>query len=818
MFDRLIQDFRYSFRKFSNSKVFSLVAVISLALGIGANTALFSIVKAVFFHSVPVEDSSSLVAIYTQNSRNPLMQGTSYLNYKDLRGAEGFKGIAVYAPADIGLSGGNAAAAEQVSADLVSGNYFEVLGVRPVVGRGFLPEEDQVEDAHPVAVIGYALWQKRFGGKSDILGQSISINNHPFNIVGVAPREFTGFSLLKPTQLWVPTSMWKHALSGINAFYFSTRASNMFRVVGRLKPGVSEAQAGESLKVQAAELRKNFPKENPSLQIWPIPLDQTRVDPNQRRVYAKVVGLLLGIVGLVLLLACTNVANLLLARTAARSQELSIRMAIGANRKRLIQQLLVESISIGAVGGLLGLGTGWLLLRLQWITRPPSIPLGFQVQIDWTVMLVCWALSLVCGVLFGLAPALRYSKTDLVAGLKSTSYFSARPNSKFGAGTLLLVSQTAIAMIAVVAAGLFVKSLLHARQISPGFGAENLALVSFDLGMVGYNDAQGPQFCQEIVDKVEHQGGVESASVSSHVLLDGGGMELKVFVDGQKDPTPISVRSDAVGLKYFQTIGLPLLKGREFRPTDTGVSKYGWAIVNETMANRLWPGQDPMDREFKIFGLAEPYHVIGVAKDMKYDGINETPRPYFYMYYEQVPGIKALTLYVKTSSNPRAIIPSVRQIIQTANPNLPLKESRTVSDLLASALWEQRAGAVLLGIFGALALSLAAFGIYGITAYSVARRTREMGIRMALGGRKSALIKMMVSRSTFPAAIGCILGLVAAITASNLIRSFLIGISPIDSTTIVEGALVLGFVIVAASYWPALRIAKVRPTVALRQD
>jgi predicted permease len=818
MFERLIQDFRYSLRKFSNSKVFSLVAVISLALGIGANTALFSIVKAVFFHSVPVEDSSSLVAIYTQNSRNPLMQGTSYLNYKDLRGAEGFKGIAVYAAADIGLSGGNAAAAEQVSADLVSGNYFEVLGVRPVVGRGFLPEEDQVEDAHPVAVISYALWQKRFGGKSDIVGQSISINNYPFNIVGVAPREFTGFSLLKPTQIWVPTSMWKHALSGINAFYFATRASNMFKVVGRLKPGVSEAQAGESLKVQAAELRKNFPKENPSLQIWPIPLDQTKVDPNQRSAYVKVGGLLLGIVGLVLLLACTNVANLLLARTAARSQELSIRMAIGANRKRLIHQLLVESISIGAVGGLLGLVTGWLLLRLQWITRPPSIPLGFQVQIDWTVMLVCWALSLVCGVLFGLAPALRYSKTDLVAGLKSTSYFSARPNRKFGNGTLLLVSQTAIAMIAVVAAGLFVKSLLHARQISPGFGAENLALVSFDLGMVGYNDAQGPQFCQEIVDKVEHQGGVESASVSSHVLLDGGGMELKVFVDGQKDPTPISVRSDAVGLKYFQTIGLPLLKGREFRPTDTGVSKYGWAIVNETMANRLWPGQDPMDREFKIFGLAEPYHVIGVAKDMKYDGINEAPRPYFYMYYEQVPGIKALTLYVKTRSNPTGIIPSVRQIIQTANPNLPLKESRTVPDLLASALWEQRAGAVLLGIFGTLALSLAAFGIYGITAYSVARRTREMGIRMALGGRKSALIKMMVSKSTFPAAIGCILGLVAAFSASNLVRSFLIGISPIDSTTIVEGALVLGFVIVAASYWPALRIAKVRPTVALRQD
>jgi predicted permease len=819
MFESLIQDFRYSFRKFYSSKVFSTVAVLSLALGIGANTALFSIVKAVFFHALPVRDSSSLVAIYTQNSRNPLMQGTSYLNYKDIRGAEGFSGIAAYSPVDVGLSGTGTTGSipEQVSADLVSGNYFDILGVQPVLGRSFLPEEDQVDDAHPVAIVSYGLWQHRFGGKKDILGQSIAINGFPFTVVGVAPRGFGGFSLLTPTQVWVPTSMWKHTLSGINAFYFATRASNMFRIVGRLKPGFTQAQAGDSLKIQAAALQKNFPRENPSLQIWPIPLEQTKVDPNQRKAYVKILGLLLGIVGLVLLLACTNVVNLLMARTAARSQELSVRMAIGANRKRLIQQLLVESISIGAIGGIVGLFIGWLLLRVQWVTRPPSIPSTFQVDLDWTVMLVSWAISLVCGVLFGLAPALQYSRTDLITRLKNLSAFS-RPNSKFSTGTLLLVGQTAIAMVAVVAAGLFIKSLRHAQQISPGFESQNLALISFDLGMVGYNDAQGPEFCERVVERVEQVPGVETASVASHVLLDGAGMELKVYVDGQKDPTPMSVRSDAVGLKYFKTVGLPIRQGRDFRSTDTGVSRYGWAIVNETMANRLWPGQDPIDREFKIFGLAEPYHVIGVAKDMKYDGINEAPRPYFYMYYEQVPGIKALTLYIKTTSNPSGIIDSVRQIIQTANPNLPLKRPQTVSNLLAQALWEQRAGAVLLGIFGVLALSLAAFGIYGITSYSVARSTREMGIRMALGGRKSSLIKLMVSRSSVPSLFGCILGLIVAVTAGGVIRGFLVGISPIDTTTIAEAGIVLGLVIVAASYGPALRIAKVRPTIALRQD
>jgi predicted permease len=817
MFDSLIQDTLYSFRKLVGSKVFSIVAAISLALGIGANTALFSVVKAVFFHSVPVAESSSLVTIYTLNSRNPLMQGTSYLNYKDIRSADGFTGITAYAPVEIGLSDPkNDTLPEQISADLVSGNYFDVLGVRPVVGRAFLPEEGQVEDAHPVVVVSYSLWQTRFGGKNDILGKKIGVNGHPFTVVGVAPRNFNGFSLLSPTQLWAPATMWKQVLSGINAFYFSTRASNMFRVVGRLQPGVTQAQAAEILKLRAVSLRQNYPKENPSMQMFPVALDQALIDPNQRTAYVKVFGLLLGVVGLVLLLACTNVTNLLLARTATRSQELSVRMALGAKRKRLMQQLLVESVSIGAMGGLLGLFVGWSLLRLQAAMRPPSVPLGFQVQLDWTVMLTSWALALVCGVLFGLAPALHFSRTDLLSRLKNVSYFSSRPNRKFS--TLLLIGQTAIALIAVVAAGLFIKSLLHARQIDPGFETRNLGLISFDLGMVGYNDEQGPEFCQQVVQSVERMSGVESASVASHVLLDGKGMELKVFVDGQKDPTPMSVRSDAVGLKYFQTIGLSLLQGREFRPTDTGVSKYGWAIVNETMANRLWPGQDPMDREFKIFGLAEPYHVIGVAKDMKYDAINEAPQPYFYMYYEQVPGIKALTLYVKTQGDPAAIIPSVRQILQNTNPNLPLRQPQTVANLLAQALWEQRAGAILLGLFGILAIALAAFGIYGITAYSMERRTREIGIRMALGGRKSVLIKAMVFQSAIPGMVGCVLGLIAAFPASDLIRSFLVGISPIDVRTVVEGFVVLVLVILAASYGPALRIAKLRPTLALRQD
>jgi len=817
--ENIFLDIRYALRKLASTPLISAAAILSLALGVGANTALFSITTTILFHSWPVRQPQELVSIYTTTGADSLMHGTSYQNYKDLRDAEGFEGVAAYSQMPVGLSGfGGGVATEQVTGEIVSGNFFDVLGVKLEKGRGFLAEEDKVEGQGAVAVISYDLWQRDFHGDPAIVGKTIKLNLNPFTIIGVAPQKFTSLELFSPADIWVPNSMWKQVLSGIQYFYFMNRSSSMFRLVGRLRPGVTQAQTAGVLNSRGKALETAYPKENMKLGISALPLLQTRVNPNERQKYARSAGLLAAITGLVLLLACGNVANLLMARATARRREFTIRLAIGAARARMVRQMLTESLLLSMLGGLGGLLIAFLTLRLLWAVRPPSLPDTLSFAMNWKVLLFTLVVSVVTGVLFGVLPALRSADQNMIDGLKEQAPLSKVHGRRISLRTLLLGGQAALATVALVAAGLFLRSLVQAQRINPGFSTRDLAVVSFDLGTAGYDHIRGPKFCQQLVEHVQALPGVTAAAVATHVMLEQGGLELKITVDGRKDPTPMPVRSDAVGLGYFKTLDIPILKGREFRSTDTGVSAFGWAIVNETMANQLWPGQDPIDREFKIFGLAEPYRVIGLAKDAKYDAIDESPRPYFYMYYEQVPGIKALTLHVKTAGPAAGFMPVLLRESQSLDPAMAFMKPRTIEQVMGQALWVPRAAATLLGLFGFLSLLLAAIGIYGVTAYTVGQRTREIGIKMALGASNGSIARSVILEGLVPTLVGCIIGIFIVVVLSNPLSGMLIGISPRDSATLLISILILCGVGFIAAGVPAVHASRIDPNGVLRQE
>jgi predicted permease len=819
----LWQDLRYGARMLVKNPGFTLIAVVTLALGVGANSLIFSLVNALLLRPLPVEKPEQLAAVYTSDFSSTQYGGSSYPDYVDFRDRnQVFSGTVAYMPTAFSLNvdGTN----ERAFGEVVSGNYFSTLGVKLALGRGFLPEEDRTPGERAVVVIGHKLWQNRFGGDPAVVGRAIKLNGHPFTIVGVAPEKHSGLIRGIASDLWVPAMMIKQAAPGGD--YLVERGDRGFLVMGRLKPGVTFYQAQADFRRITEQLFKEWPQQwtnvrNQSRVISLLPEGQARILPDLRTPVVIFMSLLMTVVGLVLLIACANVANLLLARATARRKEIAVRLSLGASRGRLIRQLITESLSLSLLGGGAGLLIGVWGTDLLMAFKPPApVPIEIDLGADWRVLGFTFGLSLLTGVLFGLAPALAASRPDLVASLKDEAGGATGRGRLRGA---LVIAQVALSLMLLICSGLFIRSLRNAGSVDPGFDADNLLAMSMDLQLQGYSETTGRNFSRQLLDRVRALPGIVSASMTDELPL-GSGSRRAITIEGYtaQPGESTEVNSSSVAPGYIETLGVPMLRGRAFNEQDREESP-GVVMVNEAFARRYWSGQEPIGKRIQM-GVARsgandsPYlEVVGVVKDGKYVTLGEEATPFFYLNlaqrYQSSP-----TLIVRTSGNPLDYLPAMRGEVAALDKNLPLYDVKTMRQHLGLALLPARLAGSVLGVFGVVALIMAAAGIYGVMAYSVAQRTREIGVRMALGASAGAVLKLIVGQGMKLTLAGMAIGLAASLALTRLMKSMLFGVSATDPLTFVVVPLLLIMVALLAALVPARRAARVDPMVALRVE
>jgi predicted permease len=810
----LWQDVRYGLRRLRQSPGFTALALVSLALGIGANAAIFSLVDTVLLRPLPVERPDRLVQVYgtLRNGADYTIQ--SYPNYKDYRDRGGavLAGLVAYRFAPMSLSHGGAN--ERVWGYLVSGNYFDVLGVRPALGRGFLPEEDKTPGSHPVAVLGYGCWQKRFGSDPSVVGRTVLLNGRQFTVVGVAPKGFIGTEVAYAPELFVPMMMAYEVEPGSE--WLDARTSDNIFAVGRLKDGVTTGQAEAALQAITLELAKEHPADNEGRGVRLM--TPGLFIPDIRNAVVGFAGVLMGVVGLVLLLACVNLANLLLARATERRKEIAIRLALGASRARLVRQLVTESVLLALAGGAAGLLlAAWLTDLVAAMKLPTDISLVFDLRLDWRVLAFTMTLSLATGVVFSLLPALQASKPELVPSLKDEAALGGFRRSRLR--NALVVVQVALSLVLLACAGLIVRSLQSAQRMRPGFNPENAVALSFDVGLQGYDEQRGRAFQKQVLARAQEAPGVRSAALVYNLPLSLNFNNTTIYVEGQPAASSSQLPSaipNYVSPGYFRTMEIGL-RGRDFtEQEDKKESRV--AIVNETFARRFFPNQDPIGKRFNYDGPNEPFwEVIGVAADGKYESLGERAKPAFYR-----PVLRdyttSVTLVARTGGDPQTVIAALRREMQQLDATLPLYDVKTLTEHLDVPLFPARMAAAVLGSFGALALVLAAVGIYGVMSYVVAGRTREIGVRMALGAQAADVLRLIVGQGMALAFIGLALGLAAALGTARLLTSLLYGVSPADPVTFAGVALLLAAVAFIACYVPARRATKVDPMVALRYE
>jgi putative ABC transport system permease protein len=827
MAGNLTQDLRSGVRMLKKSPGFTGVAILSLALGIGANTAIFTIINAVFLHPLPVQDPSQLVEMFTRDTKtvdantNFQLTPTSLPNYEDYRDQNTvFTGLAA-ATFPLPLNWGGQAEPQQLLGSLVSPNFFDVLGVKAYRGRFFFPDEGKKVGADPVVVLSYALWTRRFGGNAGVVGQTINLNANSYTVIGIAPPNFKGIvSLAPPDVLWVPLSMRDYVLTGQLKELENHRRMRWISIVGRLKPGVTVEQARAAMKTVASALEKEYPRDNPGRTCELYPLNQSALGINQRKQFSLAGGVLMGVVGLVLLIACVNLANLLLAQAAKREKELTLRAALGAGRSRLVRQLLTESTLLALLGGLGGLLIAFWGRKLLWSFRPPFLPDGsIDLSFDSRVLFFTLAISVLTGLVFGIIPALKASNTDLNEVLKAGGRGGTMGWAHNRMRSLLVVSEIALALVALIGAGLFLRSMQKAQEINIGFEATDLFEYNFDLGALRYEPEHGQQFFREVLERVKTVPGVADATLSANGVLGGGngGISGTMFREGeQADPNNRGtlVVLDDVMPGYFSALHIPALSGRDFTDFDRENTKQV-AVINKAMADLVWPGQDPLGKRFTIVVDPHQYEVIGVVGTTIIGAVGEDPQPVAYFPLRQQYSPVA-SLLVRTTGNPEALMGAVRAQVNQIDRNLALTNGQTVGQLLAQGLWASRMGAALLGLFGVLALVLASVGIYGVLSYSVTQRTSEIGIRMALGAQSRQVLKLVLRQGMLLAGVGVLAGVAIALPITSFASSLLYGVSPSDPLTYIVIAVVLLAVALLACYVPARRATRIDPLVALR--
>ena len=686
------KDISYAIRSLLKRPGFVAVAVITLALGIGANTAIFSLVNTVLLRPLPVDQPQQVVSVSIR-AKDDAMSAFSFPNYRDFRDRNvALSGLLVYRFVPLSLSRGGAN--ERIWGFEVSGNYFEVLGVKAAQGRMFTGEEDKTPLANPVAVLSFDSWQKRFGGDPNLVGKDVLLNNHQFRVVGIAPPGFKGTELVYTPEIWLPSSMMKWVEPG--ADWIEDRNTRNFFAVGRLKPGLSARQAEASLNLLAQQLAKEYPDTNEGQSIKIVP--PGFILPDLRGAVVSFTWVLMAAVALVLIVTCTNLAGLMLARATDRRREIAIRLAMGANRLRLIRQLLTESVLLSVVGGGAGVLLAVWLLRLLLAFKPPiDFPLSMDVDVDWRVLLFSLFVSLLAGTIFGLAPALQATRPGLSQALRETS-------AQGGAGrtrlrSVLVVAQIAISLVVLIAAGLVVRTLQQLQTMNPGFDTQNGLTMSFDLGLQGYDEARGEQFYRQITERVQALPGIKSATVSSYIPLTLNYNSRNVFIEGlpaeRGENAPTSMNAGA-GPHYFETMRTPLVQGREFTDQDQAKSE-AVAVVNETFVRRLMPNvsssAEAIGKRFATGGGGGPFiRIVGVAKDGKYFNITEDPRPFFWEPMSQDYWSGGI-LTVRTEGNPETMFGAVRKEVQALDPNLPLFDVKTLSEHMRFALFPPRIAA-----------------------------------------------------------------------------------------------------------------------------
>jgi predicted permease len=821
----LWQDVRYGVRMLLKNPGFSAIAILSLALGIGANTTIFTVVNAVLLNPLPVKDISRVVEIDTIDSElrvtqaNATKLGMSYANCRDYaRENQVLDGVACQVGLTLTWSGG--AEPQQINGQLVSANYFDVLGLRPAAGRFFFSDEDTKPSGNNVAVLSYSLWANKFGSDPNLIGKTLALNATSYYVICVAPRGFKGsFTFLSPEEIWIPASMYQQALAGFERDNFNDRRFLDAGVVARLKPGMTLGAAEASLKTIATHLESEYPKDNAGRSVALTPLADAAVGANAHDQFTLAGGVMMGIVGLVLLIACVNLANLLLAQASRREKEMSLRAALGASRGRMLRQLVTESMLLALAGGAVGLVIAYWGRTALWSFRPPFVEQsGIDLTLDSRVLLFTLGISIVTGLLFGIAPAIKASRADLVETLKvggrgNTVGWRSNPLR-----SVLVVSEIALAMVALIGAGLFVRSMQNAQRINLGFESQNLFVMAFDLGALHYDEGRGQQFFRDAIERAKTSPGVASATVASVAPL-GGGLGRTVFPEGQSETSGYRgtmTELDDIATNYFDTLHIPLIAGRTFNDSDRATTTWV-AVANEAMAKHFWPNESALGKRFHFFGEDHLREIVGIVGNTVVNNIGEEPQPLAYLPMTQDYSPTA-TIQVRTRGRPEAVVATVRGQIQSLDPSLAITNVQTIGEVVSQGLWAPRMGAALLALFGGLALILAAVGVYGVLSYSVNQQTHEIGIRMALGAQPASVLWLVIGQGLQLAGAGLVLGLIGALAGMQVLASLLFGVSTHDPVTFAGVSFVLLAAAILACYIPARRATRVDPIIALRYE
>jgi predicted permease len=807
------QDVRYSIRQLGSSPGFTAIALLSLALGIGANTTIFSWINSTLLNPIPgVAKTGELVAISLgKNAQSPFP--LTYPDFVHLRdGARSFSGLAGYSTTtSVNLTGSGKP--ERVWGALATANYFDVLGVKPMLGRGFLPAEDQTPEGAPVAVISHRFWQTQFAGADNILGRTISINQHTFTIVGVTPPLFQGSQTGLRTDLWIPMMMVRQLLPmgdlihDYNYFFMPA--------LGRLKPGIPLEQAQQELTVLMQSMVERYPEEHKGHETVTLtPLWRGPFGANQ--FFSMLLPMLMAISGLVLLLTCANMANLLLVRSVARRREIAIRLSMGASRWQLLRQLLIESLILSLAGGFIAiLITLWTSGSLLFFVPPIDMPFSLAMQTDRTVLLATLIISVITSVIFGVLPALRATGIQPADVLKEEIKTAAGGLGKARLTSALVVAQIALSLMLLICAGLFIRSFVSAQQVNPGFNSEHVLLASYDLFSAGYTDTTGIQFNRQLLERLSVLPGVQAVTLGSRVPLGMGGGSTSVKPDGyQWQPhESMEVPEAMVGPGYLHALQIRLATGRDFTAQDTETSQ-PVAVVNQSFANRYWPNQNPLGKHIITDISDKTFVVVGVTRNTNIADLKD-PAPFLYLPLYQLYRPE-MTVHVRVSGDPLAFAATLEKTVHELNSELPLFNVNTLKTTIQLATMPTRIAGTFVGAFGLLALVLAAVGVYGVISYSTRQRTQELAIRLALGAESRQVFRLVLTQGLRLSLIGISIGLVVSILLTRFLKDQLFGVASTDVLTFSSVSVLLCLVALLACFVPAWRATKVDPMAALR--
>ena len=804
--ENFLQDVRYGLRQLRRSPGFTAVAVLTLALGIGANTAVFSVAEATLLRSWPVKAPEQLVKIIAQ-TRDGIDPTFSFADYRDLvQQSRSLEGIVAYSRHGPILQ--TETESQSILAEYVSANYFDVLGIRASLGRTFSLGSQEGAGEQPTAIISDTLWHRVFHGDASLGGKPIVLSSRSYTVIGVAPPHIRGFEPALPTEAWLL------ATTEIDEKELRSRNSGDFELIGRMRPGVTAEAVRVELDTLGHRLAEAYPATDKGRNIKII----TARDRLRQAMVPTF--LLMASVGLILLICCANIASLVLARAETRRREIAVRLALGAGRWRLVRQLLTESALLALTGAGLGLVLASWLFRLQPILMPPlGLLLELDLRMDRSLIAFALVVTVIAVVFFGLMPAVQASKAALVPALKGEAYGKSRGRFPFTFRNVLVAGEVALSVVLVTGSALLVRSLLYTEGINPGFGAQkNLLFFKPWLGITGYNLERSSQFFQQAKDRVSALPGIKHVSLARHLMLTdpGGWMTQRVTIPGIELPPDlpnVPIRFNAVDPGYFQTLGTHILEGRDFTAAD-GPTGAGVVLINRTMAGRFWPGADPVGRH--IIAEGRDCQIVGVVEDAKISRIHEPPQPYMYFPFAQAPGSEA-TLIVEAVGDARTVAPMIRSEIRKMAPKVPIGVS-TVHEVMDGALWGDRMAAGFGTVLGLLAIILTTVGLYGVIAYLVNRRRKEFGVRMALGAGRRDVLRLVLGQGLRLAAIGTGVGLVASLAVTRLMSNLLYGVRPTDPVAFAVGSGVVILVALAASYIPARRATKVDPMVALRYE